>query len=262
MGDVLTRAPVYFAAAQVIHNPVAAVSDEATRLELKEAFRGLGYSDQRDIQFKARIEVKGAHLELPPQPSQLQCMNAERTSALVVMPDRFWLQTTHYLDFEAFRSDFLAGLSAVHKILGLDYVDSVSMRMLDAIVPQSGESLKDYLPQSLLGLENWGEKRDWELVHQGSEHVFSTGRHRVIFRSVRRPKELGFPPDCLPIEMELLERHKQVQGVHVVLDTDVAYEARQSFDLDAISQHLIEVKKDLSQCFNNIVLKTALEKWK
>lgn len=262
MGDVLTRAPVYFAAAQVIHNPVAAVSEEATRRELKEAFRRLGYSDQRDFQLKARVEINGTQLELPSQPPQLQCMNAERTTAVISLVDRFWVQTTHYLDFEAFRADFLAGLSALHEVLGLDYVDSVSMRMLDAIVPQPGESLNDYLPESLLGLENWGGERAWKLEHQGSEHVFSTGRHRVIFRSVRRPEALGFPPDCVPLEMELLDRHKQVQGVHVVLDTDVALEARQSFDVEAIGLQLVEIKSDLSQCFSKIVLEPALEKWK
>ena len=262
MGDVLTRAPVYFAAAQVIHNPVAAVSEGSTRRELKEAFRRLGYSDQRDFQFKARVEINGAQLELPSQPPQLQCMNAERTTAVVALADRFWVQTTHYLDFEAFRADFLVGLSALHEVLSLDYVDSVSMRMLDAIVPQPGESLKDYLPESLLGLENWGDERGWKLNHQGSEHVFSTGRHRVMFRSVRRPDALGFPPDCVPLEMELLDRHKQVQRAHAVLDTDVALEARQSFDVEAIGMQLVEIKRDLSQCFKNIVLESAWEQWK
>lgn len=262
MGHVLNRAPVYFAAAQVRHNPVAAITnDPAIRARIQEAFRALGYSDQQELKQGILLEVAGANVQLDQAP-QLLCMNAAKTSAIVVQNDRYWLQTTHYLDFEAFKTAFLNGLQALHEVVKLDYVDAVSMRMLDAIVPNDGETLQQYLPPELLGLDDWAEKRNWRLVHQGAEHVFLTENHRVIFRCVRRPGEIGFPPDSVPVGMELLDRHKEIQRAHAVLDTDVALEQRHEIDVDLVGQQLIAVKKDLSQCFENVVLPYALEQWK
>lgn len=262
MGHVLSRAPVYFAAAQVRHNPVAAITNDlSVRARIQEAFRALGYSDQQDLKQSIRVEVAGANVEVAQQP-QLLCMNAAKTSAAVIQVDRYWLQTTHYLDFEAFRTSFLDGLKALHDVVSLDYIDAVSMRMLDAIVPNDGETLQDYLPPELLGLDKWAEKRNWDLVHQGTEHVFQTEKHRVIFRCARRPGDVGFPADSVPLGMELLERHKQVQRTHAVLDTDAALEKRHKIDITLVGEQLSAVKKDLSQCFKNIVLPHALEQWK
>lgn len=261
MGHVLTQAPIYFAAAQVRHNPIAALAtDPPLRARVMEGLRALGYTDQRDLKQNLRLEVAGDSLELPPQ-LQLLCMNSERTSAVVVQPDRCWLQTTHYLDFEAFRSAFLSALDAVHAAVNLDYIDSLSMRMLDAVVPKKGESLADYLPEQLLGLDAWAEHRGWTLLHQGAEHVFQSELHRIVFRCVRRPAGVGFPPDCAPIDMVLLDRHAQVDSPHAVLDTDAVLEKRQKFNSSELSSQLIKLKADLSQCFKNVVKPHALKSW-
>ena len=261
MGNVLNHAPVYFAAAQVRHNPISALATDAgLRSKVLEALRALGFTDQKELKQAVRIEVAGANVELPPQ-HQLLCLNSDKTSAFVVQQDRCWLQTTHYLDFHAFKDAFLTALGAVHAAVGFDYVDAVSMRMLDAVVPLDGEHLSEYLPPGLLGLDQWAEQRGWTLLHQGTEQVFSTERHRVVFRCTRRPSEVGFPPDCAPEGMVLLERHRGVSRPHAVLDTDAALEKRQKFDLGELDGQLTAVKKDLSQCFESVVTQHALKQW-
>jgi len=261
MGQVLSRAPVYFAAAQIRHNPIAAIADSSVRRQIQEAFRSLGYPDQKEVKQSIFVEGDEANVELK-QPPQLLFMNTLKTSAVVIQQDRFWLQTTSYLDFEDFKKAFLAGLSVLHNIVKLDYIDSLSMRMLDAIVPGPNESLSQYLPESILGLDAWAESRGWQLLHQGADHVFQTAKHRIVFSCVRRPSQVGFPPNCVPVGMALLARHNQVQCVHAVLDTDAALEKRQEIDLILLGQQLVDVKKDLSQCFRNIVTSYALEQWK
>lgn len=262
MGQILSHAPVYFAAAQVRHNPIGAITNDLyIRGRIQEALRSLGYSDQQELKSGIRLEVAGTNVHVD-QPPQLLCMNSAKTSAVVVQNDRFWLQTTHYVDFEAFKDAFLNGLRALHEVVNLDYIDSVSMRMLDAVVPKENETLQQYLPEALLGLDTWSEERNWQLLHQGAEHVFQTEKHRIVFRCVRRPSEIGFPPDSVPVGMELLARHREIRRAHAVLDTDASLDLRNEIDIDLVGEQLVEIKKDLSQCFNNVVLPYALEQWK
>lgn len=260
MGQMLKLAPVYFVAAQVRHNPIGAWEDEAKRNLLKERLRKLGYSDQQEMKSNVVVQVEGQSVQLQ-APRQLMCMNAVRDSAVAVQTDRFWLQTTNYQDFPRFKAAFFAALGEVHAEVGLDYVDAISMRMLDAIVPSDGESLMQYLPEALLGLDSWAQDRHWSLEHQSSEHVFLTEKNRILLRCVRRPGRVGFPPDFSPIGMEILERHRQANVVHAILDSDAVHEGRQAVDLEVLGQYLDSIKGDLSQCFKNIVTPHALERW-
>ncbi len=262
--DRLTNAPVYFAAAQVVHNVIGKiVADGPIRNDVLEAFRKLGYPDQGYLEISTRFQVGEKHLDAS-QPRQLVCLNSAKTNAIVLHTDKFVLQTTDYVGFDSFKKSFLEGLKTLDKIVSFDYVDSVSMRMLDAIVPRNGESLSDYLPPALLGLEDWANERDWTLLNHSAEQIFRAGKHDVRLRCVRRLDSIDFPPDVVPIGMVLLERHR-AEGTqsHAVLDTDVLFTIRQNpFDLLAIDGQLDAIKKDLSQCFKNIVSATALESWK
>lgn len=261
MGSVLSRAPVYFAATQVRHNPVPALNEKETRSVLRERLRKLGYTDQAEIRQQFVVEVGGNKIELQQPQTPLVCMTQDKHTAVFITEDRFWVQTTNYADFPWFKRAFIEALAIVDDVVELDYVDIVSMRMLDAIVPKEGEVLEQYLPESLLGLTAWAKDRCWELKHQAAEHVFQHGDHRITLRCVRQPNKIGFPPDFVPHGMALLQRHAVVDREHAVLDSDSAYEHRLSFDLDEIANHLDEVKGDLSTCFKTVVTNYALDQW-
>ncbi|RDS81598.1 TIGR04255 family protein [Dyella monticola] len=263
MGQPLTRAPVYFAAAQVRHNPIAALNDDARRTAIKERFRKLGYPDQREMQSSISVVVNAQNIELP-SPRQLTCLNVARDWAVVIQNDRFWIQTTNYPEYSTFQERFMAALAELHAEVSLDYMESVSMRMLDAIVPdqKAGKTLADYLPPSLLGLDSWAQERNWQLEQQSAEHVFITAAdNKVVLRCVRRPGEIGFPPDFIPLGMELLPRHKGIKSAHAVIDSDAGHEKREPLNMDAVGRYLISVKGDLSQCFKHIVTQEALRQW-
>ncbi len=262
MGTSLSKAPVYFVAAQIRHNPIdLLVLDEVLLARIKDALRKLGFSDQAQIDNALRIEQGGANVEFS-QPKQFLFKNRDSTEAVCISFDRILYQTTAYSDFEQFKSTFLNALAVIHQIAELDYVDAVSMRMLDAIVPTDGKDLQDYLPIELLGLTTWADERSWQIIHQSIEHAFDSNENRIVLRCIRRPAEIAFPPNFLPLGMKLRPEFATLNTRHAVLDTDAAFSARFRFDLNEIESHLLSIKNDLSQCFKNIVTPQALEEWK
>lgn len=262
MGEVLARAPVYFAAAQVKHNAIPAMREQALRIKLTETFRKLGYTDQRDETKNIVLRFGDQTVSLDAEPA-LICLNSKRTEAVALHPTRLWLQTTAYSDFDAFKASFLRSLSALHSEVQLDYIDSVSMRMLDAIAPRPDEALSDYLPKELLGLESWAKERGWTMQHQSAEHRFLTGNgHRIVLRCTRRQGRISLPPDLDAFEMPFLDRHQTIDGEHALLDSDAIFEGRQPVEVEKLDVQLLDLKADLTQCFRTVVSLKALEAWR
>jgi uncharacterized protein (TIGR04255 family) len=195
--------------------------------------------------------------------SQLGCLNVERTIAVGLQRDRIWIQTSDYRDIESFAATFLAAIDAIHDEVTLDYIDTVSMRMFNAVAPNAGERLDQYVISGLLGLTDWGKKLSWTTEAQSAEHHFQSQQgHRVVVKGTWRNSPIGLPPDMLPLDMPLIERHRAFAGEHLVLDLDAGFTHREVFNRVATENHLRAVKQDLVACFDGLVTPWALEQWK
>lgn len=268
MGHKWAHAPVYCALAQVRHNPVWQLADYIPKIQ--DALRQIGYSDPRTeatalVQFPLPPTEPGAPLAPPriEQVARLVCADRDRTHVCLVNPDRFTYCTTEYETFERFQDDFLAGLAPVVTALKLEYVDQVSVRYLDAVVPPNGEpGLSDYLVPEVLGLTPHITDR---VTIRRAECViqFQTEeRIEVIARTRIQAGPVVLPPDLQSIAVKIPDRFSAVNAVHAVLDTDAHYQERQSFDGETLRTLMKKLRNAVGVAFNATVTPAALAAWR
>lgn len=263
MGEKLANAPVFLTAAQVRHNPVLALDDYAAALQ--EQFRKIGFTDYKvRVQSEYEIDMSNpAGMKVKSQDSrQHSFLNRAGSACFVLENSRLYYQVTEYDVFETFRDEFLKGLELLHSTVALAYVDSVSMRLLDAIVPSADEGLSTYLVKELLGIGEVLEQSDWGITHSASEATITTSEHRIVIRTLARRGKLSVPPDLNIVGMQIMPRFSAVDGVHAILDTDCLHEARKDFELEEISSRLRLLKDDLRTTFQAAVTKYALDSWR
>lgn len=262
MGAKLANAPVFLTAAQLRHNPILALDDYAVALQ--EQFRKIGFPDykvrvQSEFEFDTSnpsgVKVKSQEAR------QHSYLNRKGDACFVIENSRLFFQVTEYDVFETFRDEFLKGLELLHSIVTLDYVDSVSMRLLDAIVPYEKEELSAYLAKELLGIGETLEQPNWRIAHSASEAAIKTSAHTIIVRTLARYGKLAVPPDLNIHGMQIMSRFSAIEGVHAILDSDCVFESRKDFDLAEISSRLRLLKDDLRTTFHAAVTKYALDRW-
>ena len=268
MGEKCAHAPVYCALAQVRHNPVWQLADYIPKLQ--DALRQIGYPDARTeatalVHFPPPPSEPGAALAPPriEQVARLVCADRDRTHVCLVNPDRFTYCTTEYETFESFRDDFLAGLAPVVAALNLEYVDQVSLRYLDAVVPPNGEAaLSEYLVPEVLGLAPHITDR---VTIRRAECViqFQTEeRIEVIARARIQAGPVALPPDLLSLAVKIPDRFSAVNAVHAVLDTDAHHQERQSFDGEALRTLMQKLRNAVEIAFNATVTPAAVSAWR
>ena len=262
MGEKLANAPVFLTAAQVRHNPILALDEYANGLQ--EQFRKIGFSDYKvRVQSEFEIDVsKPSGLSVRTHESrQHSFLNREGTACFVLDSLRLYYQVTQYDVFDTFRDEFVRGLKLLHKTVSLDYIESIGMRLLDAIVPDEDEELSAYLVKELLGIGEVVSHPSWEITHAATEAKIIAGEHRVVVRTLARHGKLAAPPDLNIEGMRLIPPFSKIEGVHAVLDSDCVFESRQSFDLSDISTRLRLLKDDLHTTFRAAVTPHALDRW-
>jgi uncharacterized protein (TIGR04255 family) len=263
----LKNAPVFLTAAQVTHNTVLAMDDFIA--DLQEGFRKLGYSDYQEIKlkrFELATEAAGNFQLKSDNAKQHVFCNPERSECFVVEPTRIYFCVTQYDVFEVFCNQFKQGLSLLHEKISLAYSESVSMRMLDAILPAEGQSLALFLVPELCGLPNRVTKPGWSALHSGQESTFEKKSqlplHKLAVRTFIYHGELALPPDILTLRLKLPSKFSGINAVHAVLDCDAAVEERsEQFDIDGIIGRLRALKDDLRELFLMSVTSDALEEW-
>lgn len=257
----LKNAPVFLTAAQVTHNPVLAL--ESFLPNLQERFRALGFPDYqlRQQQRFALSSELGDELQVKVDVSkQYAFSNFERTACFIVEPARIFFCVTNYDVFTVFRQQFIDGLELVHSVIKLDYFENVSMRMLDAIVPDS-RNLGFFLVPELLGLPNRIAEPSWSVLHSGQESAFRSKSHQLKARTFIHNGRLALPPDIQMIKLALLPKFNGVDAVHAVLDSDATLQCREPFDVQKIGNSLLGLKNDLKLLFDISVTDAAKEEW-
>lgn len=263
MGEKLARAPVFLTAAQVRHNPVLALDDYAASLQ--DRFRKIGFPDYKvRVQSEYEIDLSnasgGAKVKAR-ESRQHSYLNRTGSACFVIENARLFYQVTEYDVFDTFRDEFVRGLELLDDVVTLDYVDAVSMRLLDAIVPDSDEQLSAYLAAPLLGIAEMLEEPTWGVTHAASETAIQTPDHHVVVRTLARHGKVSVPPDLNIQGMQLMPPFADVDGVHAILDTDCVFQVRQQFDVAAIAARLRLLKDDLRTTFHAAVTKHALNRW-
>jgi uncharacterized protein (TIGR04255 family) len=160
--------------------------------------------------------------------------------------------------FETFLADFLKGLQAVNDAVSLSYADRIGIRYLDAVFPKAGETVRDYISASILGLT---EKIDDTIVHSFSETLVKRENVNVRSRVIIQDADIGFPPDLQPQALSLAKRFQGLHGRHAIIDTDGWSDSREKFDLDLIREQLRLIHSGIDKTFRASVTENALKAW-
>lgn len=272
MSKKLKHAPVYFAIGQVQHNPLLNLSTYVPAIQ--ERMRKAGYPDFKQS-IQAQIDLAATPLGAPDadagaQPAirkveQFLFLNAGCTSGFVLQANSISFQTTEYDTFETFLSDLRLGLGTLHEAAGgLDFVERLGLRYLDAVVPRERESLGQYLVNELLGLPASFRRQTSiaKFAYSFTEAVLvSEGVGQVVARSIIQNGPLGFPADLRPDPLTVPERFRKIAGEHAILDTDGSFSQRQSFDAGAIETRLKQLHDLIHMAFRASVTDHAIQAW-
>jgi uncharacterized protein (TIGR04255 family) len=264
MGTRLKAAPVFFTIAQVRFNPI--LSLEAYAPQIQERLRKEGFPDAQkgilatiNLIVSAASPAEGNPPQLPiAQSTRFMFGNMERTAGFILDQGALSFQTTEYGVFETFLADFQKGLDAVNEAVSLSYTDRLGLRYLDAVFPKSGETVKDYLSGSILGLT---DKIDDTIVHSFSETLVKRETVNVRSRVIIQDGEVAFPPDLQPLTLTLAERFKPLRGHHAIIDTDGWSDSREAFNLDRIREQFVLIHSGIKKTFEASVTENARRTW-
>lgn len=262
MADKMSNAPIFFAATQVSFNEIRGMEKFVD--EIQDRMRGLKYVDFRRDEVK-RLQINVASPEASTQQTDTvrwQFLNFEKTSGFVLTQNSLFFQTTAYETSSELRANLLKGLQIVHGVVGLDYVQSIGIRTLDAIVPKSNEKITKYLKGNLLG---YSEMVTGTLGHSVCECSVSKPDGLLVARAVILGPEapgLGIPFDLYPLQLRVADRFQGVKGYHAVLDNDRIQQQRFVFDLEQIDRRIVQLKKDITEPFYAAITEDAKEIWR
>jgi uncharacterized protein (TIGR04255 family) len=264
MGTRLKAAPVFFTIVQVRFNPI--LSLEAYAPQIQERLRKEGFPDAQkgllatiNLNVNAASPAEGSPPQLPiAQTTRFTFGNMQRTSGFILDQGAMSFQTTEYDVFETFLAHFLKGLDAVNQAVSLSFTDRLGLRYLHAVFPRSGETVKDYLSGSILGLR---EKIDDTVVHSFSETLVKRENVNVRSRVIIQDGEVAFPPDLQPLTLTLAERFRALRGPHAIIDTDGWSDSREAFSLDRIREQFDLIHSGITKTFKASVTENALKSW-
>lgn len=258
MGAPLKNPPVYFTVAQARFNPILKLADFLPTIQ--ESFRQARFPDfAKHTTMAIKVNLKDGQVTPTPEVQERYVFgNAAKTHSFILDANSLTLQSTDYGRFESFSDEFLKGLARVHEAVQLDYTERVGLRYLDRIVPLAEDNLREYLAAEALGLS---AKLGGSPVHSFCETLTVVHGTKLVSRAITQSGPLAFPPDLMPLGLEVAERFKAHQGLHVILDNDGFFEGREAYSADTVRSHLDGIHEVIGTAFRSVATKYAFEKW-
>ena len=257
MGTPLKNPPVYLTLAQVRFNPILKLADFLPNIQ--EGFRQAGYPDF-DRQHLISIQLTAQEGQ-PPTPTPVQQErflfgNVEKTHTFILDGQSLTLQSTG--QFETFSACFLDGLGIVNDAVKLAFTERVGLRYLDRVMPQPGESIKQYLLEQVQGLSSC---LGGHPLYSFTEAMNEIGKIKLLSRVAIQEGPLAFPPDIQPGRMRIMERFTSYIGMSAILDNDGFVERREVFSTKTVADDFDAIRKVIRAAFKTTVTPYAFDAW-
>jgi uncharacterized protein (TIGR04255 family) len=262
----MSNAPVYYALAQAHFNPVAAMAKYVGQIQ--DMLRRDGYplfQEQKIMQ----LVVPGPG-QVQPQEPQIQQAESwlmssnDQMSGFILGTSTITYQTTNYQTHQEFISELLRGLTAVNEVVSLDHVSRLGLRYLDAVLPRTGETTKQYLVDGLHGIDLKNATPQYEM----NELVLTTdtkplaSKGTLVVRVYKRNASLGFPPDMRPAGLEIALKFKITEKLqHAVIDTDHFVQGKMPVEMDKLKKQLLSLHTPIKSVFDTITTDFARKAW-
>ncbi|AJQ56049.1 TPA: TIGR04255 family protein [Aeromonas hydrophila] len=259
MGNKLTNAPVYYTLAQVQFNPILDLDVFIPSIQAE--MRKAGFPDFRnEVQQQFAISMGAGQLTTPPMTQQVRYMfgNINATSHFILDHNGLILQSTDYASFENFSGMLLRALKMLNDVLALQFVERVGLRYLNAVQPNPGESLGDYLTPGVLGIQTHD---GWNLQQSFTEVGFNTPVGQLISRVIIREGQIGIPMELTSLAPAIAPRFMDKYGLHAIMDNDCFSIHREGFILASIDERMRALHAEIEKSFQATVTAFALKTW-
>lgn len=259
MGKKWKNAPVMYTIAQVRFNQILTMESYVPAIQ--EKLRNIGFPDFR----KEVMNVLGIPFgQVDSNAPTIQTVNryafgnVDRTAGFLLESNALSFQATDYDTFEKFSECMGSVLKIVNESISISFIERVGIRYLDAVIPQGGEQLSDYLVPEVLGLTF---KVAHKLSHSYTETVSTHSEGGVISRVIIQDSKVTLPAELAQTSYPLNSRFANHNGLHAVIDTDGYFEKRTSFDPEQITKKLNELHNDIVSAFKCAATPHALKIW-
>jgi uncharacterized protein (TIGR04255 family) len=258
MSAPLKNPPVYFTVAQVRFNPILKLTDFLPSIQ--ESFRHARFADfVKHASMGIKVNMQdGLPTPTPHQQDRYAFGNAAKTHSFLLDEYSLTFQSTDYAHFESFSEEFLKCLERFHGIVQLDFIERVGLRYLDRVAPLAEDALARYLVPEALGLST---RLPGTAAHSFCETLTEVRPVKLLSRVVTQTGPVAFPPDLLPIGLEIAKRFQQQQGPHAILDNDGFFDGRESYSVDTVRKHLHTIHEVIRKAFRAITTDYAFKMW-
>ncbi len=152
------NAPVVYVIVQVRFSPVLSLQTYVSQIQ--EHFRKNGFpAFSQRFNFQLAVTLGGAsegEVSAPGIPVERTLgyvfSNREGNQSFVLEQNGLTFHVTEYVDFPWFLNLFLEQLNHVNTIVNPDSSTRIGLRYIDAVLPQQGRDVQDYLVSGVLGL--------------------------------------------------------------------------------------------------------------
>lgn len=252
------KPPVFHFLIQVVFNPVTAMKEHVVALQ--EQFRQRGFTDYAE-ETGTEVRVEAGPVLRAQQSTHTRWLfgRPDRSEGFVLVQNALIYYSNHYKGFNSHcKACLLEGIDLVHKAVGLDFVERIGMRYLDAVLPEEGAGLSDLVIDSLLGAYRL---LPGELEHRFAEVRKSLKGGELVFRSLITPNGVTVPPDLADTRLALSPALAQFQGEALVMDMDYFVVRRQDFSIAAIAAQLDASHDILIEAFKTVLTEEARQTW-
>ncbi len=260
-----SNAPVFYVLAHVQFNAIPVMEKYAA--EIADLLRRAGYSDIQDD--KQSVVTFGMAMDGSPTQkveqrdvARWRISNREKTAGFLLLQDALIYHTTQYQERGSFFNELLEGLKIVHGVVGLDYIERIGLRYLNAVMPTTGETISQYIQPEAQGLSG---KFDEGLLHSMVETVAQLSCGTLISRALTVKSQSDYPPlppELLPLPLVIQNRFSSCNGIVTVLDNDCFLDSRIEYSVPVIEEALYKLREGISVAFENTITPFAKEQWK
>jgi uncharacterized protein (TIGR04255 family) len=262
MNEPMSNAPVYYALAQAQFNPISAMAKYI--VEIQDVLRRVGYTLFETQEIPQLTFAAGS--SSAPSLGALttwRLTKADQTSGFVVNSSSLVFHTTHYQTHQQFLDILLQGIEAVNTIVSLDHFSRLGLRYLNAVLPDDGETVDQYLTQGLHGVHFGASQR-----YASMEAVFDTettpliSEGTLVTRVHRLTGAVGFPSDMVPAGLMVRDKFvRTTPTLHAVIDMDHFVRGTMPVSSDSIRAQAQSLHAGVRLAFEAIATAHARAVW-
>jgi uncharacterized protein (TIGR04255 family) len=263
------NAPVVYVIVQVRFSPILSLATYIPQIQ--EHFRKSdfpGFANRLNFQLGFALPNPGD----PEQPTP-PALPFERTNAYVFSnrqgTQSFVLEqngltfhvTDDYQDFKWLLDLYLKHLTVVNEIIKPNFSERVGLRYIDAVLPQPGATVSQYLVPEVLGVAQKLPSGS-ALQHTYTETIVQMDSISTVSRILIRDGQIAFPPDLQSLPVTISPRFTSYRGSHATIDTDSFQVAPFDMDILKLRDILTDLHQSVEHAFLGVTTPSAIADWK